>query len=90
MLLLEIKDKNDNVVFSQSGKNITAEYNKVYCEGDKIVITLTDCEFIKIKLDESLCESIIYVPGGVFEYSIPFGEKELHIKKMHGQKRKIQ
>ncbi len=81
MLLLEIKDKNDNVVFSQSGKNITAEYNKVYCEGDKIVITLTDCEFIKIKLDESLCESIVYVPGGVFEYSIPFGEKRVAYKE---------
>ncbi|MDY3929643.1 MAG: hypothetical protein SOZ34_09825 [Clostridia bacterium] len=81
MLKLEIKDKNNNVLFSQSGKKINAEYDKVYCEGDKIIITISDCEFIKVKLEESLAESIIYVPEGVFEYLIPFGEKRVAYKE---------
>ena len=75
MLNLKIKDKDENILFSKSGKNISCEYNSVYNEGDKIEIELSDCEYIKIKIEESLAESIVYVPGKIFEYSIPFGEK---------------
>ncbi len=34
---------------------------------------LPDSEFVKVKLDSTLAESIIYVPDGVFEFQIPFG-----------------
>lgn len=81
MLNLKIKDKDENILFSKSGKNISCEYNSVYNEGDKIVIELEDCEYIKIKIEESLAESIVYVPGKLFEYSIPFGEKRVAFKE---------
>ncbi len=31
------------------------------------------CEFVSVKLDETLKESIIYLPNGSFEFEIPFG-----------------
>ncbi len=34
---------------------------------------LPDSEFVKLKLDETMAESIVYVPDGTFEFTVPFG-----------------
>ena len=74
-LILELKiiNREGEELYSTKGGNIVAEYNERYSEGDKILISARMCEFISIKLDKTLMESIVYVPNGSFEFEIPFG-----------------
>lgn len=74
MLSLKIIDKDDNILKEVQDEKIDLIYDKPYSEGDKIVIN-SDKEFLSLKLSEKLAESIVYVPGKLFEYKIPFGEK---------------
>lgn len=74
ILKLTIVNKDGEKLFSAQGEKIKAEYKGEFCEGDKILINAFMCEFISLKLDSTLKESIIFVPGGNFEYEIPFGE----------------
>ncbi len=64
--------ENGDVRFKAYGEEIDARFNEAYELGDKIRIELADGEFVKLKLDETLAESIVYVPDGVFEFSVPF------------------
>ena len=73
MIELSIFDKDSNLLFSQKGDRIDCTYNAVYNEGDKLVIKKTDTEFLALKLDEYLLESIIFVPLSTVEFEIPFG-----------------
>lgn len=74
---LKIVDKNRNERFSASGKNIETIYNGEYAPGDKIVINAPGVEFLKISLDKTFLETIIYNPQGSFEYEIPFDNLRL-------------
>lgn len=74
MINLKITDKDNNILKETSGDNLRVVYDKAYNEGDKITIT-SDSEFLSLKLSETLAESIVYVPGKVFEFKIPSGEK---------------
>ncbi len=74
MIELSIVDKRGDVLFEEKGSSICAEYNKQFSEGDKIVVKAQMCEFILVKLDETLKESIVYLPNGSFEFEIPFGD----------------
>ena len=58
--------------FKAYGEEIDERYSGTYEVGDKWRIELEYCEFIKLSLDETMCESIVYVPDGTFEFPIPF------------------
>lgn len=74
MLNLKITDKDNKILDEIQGDKINFSYNTKYNEGDKIIIT-SDKEYLTLKLSEKLAESIVYVPGKLFEYKIPYGEK---------------
>ena len=76
---LKITDKTGKELFVQKGKELCCCYDREYNEGDKIIITAPETEFLKIKLDAALKESIIYAPSGKTEFEIPFGRlKEIY------------
>ena len=62
---------NGDVKFKAYGNEIDERFNGEYEEGDKWRVELCDSEFVALKLDESLAESIVYVPDGVFEFVVP-------------------
>ncbi len=69
---LKLLAANGDVKFKAYGEDIDVRYEGVYEPGDKWRLELTYCDFVKIKLDPTLAESIIYIPDGVFEFPIPF------------------
>ena len=71
MLDLRIFDKGKIEKFQALGKKIEAIYEGNFVEGDSIHIRLDGVDFIALQLDESLKESIIYVPNRSYEFSIP-------------------
>ena len=77
ILNLKILSESGEVKFKAYGdEEIDVRFNGVYENGDKIRVELTYCDFIKVKLDSTLKESIIYVPDGTFEFPIPFGREK--------------
>ncbi len=75
ILKLKILSESGEVKFKAFGEEIDERFSGEYEEGDKIRVELFDGEFLKLSLDETLKESIIYVPDGVFEFPIPFGNE---------------
>ena len=73
MIELKILDQYNNFLFGQKGMSVDCIYNAEYKKGDKIVINKPDTDFLVLQLDETLAESIIYVPSSSFEFEIPFG-----------------
>ncbi len=71
---LKILDKNGEVRFSHSAREIDTVFNGEFSEGDKIVVSATLCEFLTISLDDVLGEVTIFNPQGRFEYEIPSKE----------------
>ena len=71
---LKLLNAGGEVKFRAYGNAIDERYSGVYESGDKYRVELCDGEFVKIKLDETLAESIIYVPDGIFEFEIPEGD----------------
>ena len=72
---LKILRENGEVKFKAYGDEIDVRYNGEYEEHDKIRIELLDTEFVKMQLDGTLAESIVYVPDGIFDFEIPFGRE---------------
>ena len=70
---LKLISENGDVKFKAYGEEIDERFSGEYAEGDKFRIELLDTEFVKMKLDETLAESIVYVPDGTFEFAVPFG-----------------
>ena len=73
MITLKVLDRAKNVKFKVSGDNIDAIYNGEYSEGDKIVAELSSVNFLKMKLDDTMTESIVYCPNKYFEFEVPLG-----------------
>lgn len=71
---LKIIDKNKTELFSCKGISIDCVYDKEYNEGDRIVIRAPGIRFLKLRLDKTLAESIVFTPTGELEYEIPFGQ----------------
>ncbi len=71
MLTLKIIGSDGAVKFEQKGMNIDACYKGELTEGDKIKVSLSNCDFIAVKLDETLAESIVWVPNKSFDFPIP-------------------
>lgn len=74
MIQIKIIDANGTEKFSAKDTTIDVVYEGEYNEGDKIVISKTDTEYLSVKLDDTLAESLIFVPISTFEFPIPFGE----------------
>ncbi len=74
---LKLIRENGDVKFKAYGTEIDEHFHGEYEPGDKLRIELCDSEFVKLKLDPTLLESIVYAPDGTFEFLIPFGEERL-------------
>ncbi len=72
---LKLLRENGDVKFKAYGTDIDERFLGEYEEGDKFRVELCDGEFVKIRLDDTLAESIVYVPDGIFEYAVPFGKE---------------
>ena len=68
---LKLLRANGDVKFKAYGTSIDEHFIGEYEDGDKFRIDLLDTEFVKIKLDPTLAESILYLPDGSFEFVIP-------------------
>ena len=75
MINLKIIRENGDVRMKAYGTDIDVRFTEEYEEHDKIRVELCDGEFVKLRLDDTLAESIVYVPDGVFEFEIPFGKE---------------
>ena len=71
MLFLKVLDKNGKIKYACKGASIEKTCDCAYLPGDKVTVLLDGCSFIAVQLDESLKESIIYVPNKSFEFLIP-------------------
>ena len=71
MLTLKIMDTKGEVLFERKGMNIEATYEGVLEPGYKIRVSLNSCEFIAVKLDPTLAESIVWVPNKSFDFIVP-------------------
>jgi len=74
MIEIKILTSTGEEKFSAKGLEIDTIYNGEFDKGDKIIIRKPDTEYISIKLDETLEESIVFSPLSTIEYPIPFGE----------------
>ena len=69
---LKLLNENGECKFKAYGVEIDERYNGEYEPGDKWRIDTDYSEFVKIKLDETLLDSIVYLPDKTFEFKIPF------------------
>lgn len=74
MLKVKVVNKNGNEMYiGQSTEKVVSIFNFEYEDGDWIIVDSDKrCGFYKIQLEDTMSESIIYVPGSYFIYKIPF------------------
>ena len=60
MIELIISTSNGEEKFYAKGLKIDTVYNGEFVEGDKIIVHKPDTEYISVKFDETLEESIIF------------------------------
>ena len=73
IISLKLLRANGDVKFKAHGIDIDEHFHGEYEAGDKFRVDLVDTEFIKIRLDDTLAESILYLPDGSFEFAVPMG-----------------
>lgn len=71
MLTLKILNKDKEILTEISGKSISLNYSKEYREGDYIRLESSVDTYAAIKFDETMQESIIFIPDKSFEFAIP-------------------
>ena len=71
MLTFRITDAGGQLLFERTGMTIAETYCGKLEAGYKLSVSLQNCEFIAVKLDPTLEESIIWVPNKSFEFIIP-------------------
>ncbi len=71
MLTLRIIGSDGSMKLEEKGMSIDTVYNGQLCEGDKIKVSLQNCDFIAVKLDSTLKESIVWTPNKSFEFIVP-------------------
>ncbi len=71
MVKVIVYDAEGNILFSDKGEKVIGRYLGTLNEGSKIKVLLDGVRFIKVKLDELMAESIIYAPGGSFDFIVP-------------------
>ena len=72
---LKLIRANGDVKFKAYGREIDEHFSGEYESGDKWRVECADTKFLKIRLDETLADSILYLPDGVFEFVIPEGRE---------------
>jgi len=77
MIKLMLKDNSGSCKFEACGTEIDVCYNGEYEEGDGWCIE-ADSHFVKMKLDETMLCSIVYLPDKTFEFKIPFDRERLY------------
>ena len=78
--LIQVIDKEEICKFEAEGEELSVVYNGEYVPGDKWYVE-SDSEFIKLRLDKTMAESIIYTPSGTLDFKIPF---EYERKALYG------
>lgn len=73
MLKLKIVNQENNEVFiSSAQESLCCIYNFEYQDGDWLIVDFDKKDgFYKIRLEDTMFESIIYVPGNCFIYHFP-------------------
>lgn len=81
---LSILDKNKNILETkQEMDEVSIAYRGYYQEGDMIqLVSDTKDIYVKLRLDDSLEESIVYLADYEYCFSIPFGD----LRKPYGKK----
>lgn len=72
MIELSLLNAGNEVLDSQKGYSISLLCEQGFGQGDKVLIKLRDCSFIKLRLGDELPECILYVPNKTFVFEIPF------------------
>ena len=70
---LKLIRNNGDVKFKAYGFEIDEHFVGEYEEGDKWRVEVQGTRFVKMKLDSTLNDSIVYIPDGVFEFAVPVG-----------------
>ena len=77
MLTIKIQDKNGKTVFVDHGEH---EVNLLACReylpGDVIVVEIDHPQYVWVKIDETLEESLLYMKENLY-FEIPFGEDKI-------------
>ncbi len=76
MISVKILDNSGKERTSLAGEDINLKVSG-FSEGDKIIIEAGGCEYIAVQLDASLKESIVSIPGGVYSFNVPTGQRLL-------------
>ncbi len=71
MLTLRIIGADGSLKLEEKGMSIDTVYSGQLCEGDKIKVSLQNCDFVAVKLDPTLKESIVWAPNKSFEFIVP-------------------
>lgn len=74
MIKLKIINADGKILSSTKGDKIDFTYKGEYMPGDKIILTKNSTNFLCVKLDKTLEESIIFTESSTIEFPIPFGE----------------
>ena len=74
---LKLIRENGDVKFKAYGNEIDEHFHGEYEPGDKFRVELCDSSFVKLKLDPTLAESIVYIPDGTFEFAVPFDRERM-------------
>lgn len=69
---LKLLNEAGECKFKAYGSEIDERYGGEYERGDRWRIDTDYSEFVKIKLDEAVGESIVYLPDKTFEFAVPF------------------
>ena len=71
MITFKVKDKDKNVKFEYTASTVDICYDGVFEVGDILTASSDWSKFLKVQFDETLKESIVYLPNKVFDFSIP-------------------
>lgn len=86
-----ISNQREVLAEAQGEKSLELTYEKPYQEGDVIVFETKTNQFVKIRIDQRITESILFLPEGTLEYKIPFGIalEAYHPETFKGDKHQI-
>lgn len=76
---LKIVNQKAQILASASNLDyVNLVYKENYQPGDSIVLNVTEISmFLVIKLDDAMGPSFVYLRGGEYRFTIPFGEKHI-------------
>ena len=72
MINVKLLNAEGECKFEASGSQIDVTYNGEYEHKDRLLIQIKESGFVKIKIDNALAESIVFLPDRTFDFEIPF------------------